>query len=116
MFLHCVALNAAEVQVPWAKFAREANSLFLFRLVISLLSLVVTLPLAGGFLLVVLRMALREGCQPCGSAVGRSVGARHDRHRDRVLGYRPADEGLRGAASVFAPAAAASTRGASWAT
>lgn len=28
MFLHCVALNKAEVSVPWGKFGREADSLF----------------------------------------------------------------------------------------
>jgi hypothetical protein len=60
MFLHCVALNAAEVRVPWLKFASEANSLFLFRLMISLMGLVVMLPLVGGFVLVVLRMVFRE--------------------------------------------------------
>ena len=66
MFLHCVALNAAEVQVPWARFARAANSLFLFRLVISLIGLVVMLPLVGGLLLVVMRMVLREAVNPGG--------------------------------------------------
>jgi len=66
MFLHCVALNAAEVRAPWAKFAGEANSLFLFRLVISLSGLAVMLPLAGAFLLVVLRMAFREAVNPAG--------------------------------------------------
>lgn len=45
MFLHCVALDKAEVAVPWRKFAREANSLFRFRLVVGLLSLAVVLPL-----------------------------------------------------------------------
>ena len=66
MFLHCVALNAAEVQVPWARFAPAANSLFLFRLVISLISLVVMLPLVGGLLLVVMRMVFREAVSPEG--------------------------------------------------
>jgi hypothetical protein len=47
MFLHCVAANAAEVRVPWARFGPAANSLFLFRLVISLIGLVVMLPLVG---------------------------------------------------------------------
>jgi len=44
MFLHCVALNKAEVVVPWNQFVREANSLFWFRLALGLLSLVVLLP------------------------------------------------------------------------
>src|ERR1039457_5255229 len=37
MFLHCVAFNAAEVQAPWARFGAEANSLFMFRLLVSLI-------------------------------------------------------------------------------
>lgn len=45
MFLHCVALEKAEVAVPWHKFARQANSLFWFRLVVGLASLILTLPL-----------------------------------------------------------------------
>src|ERR1017187_3569220 len=36
MFLHCVALNKAEIDVPWRKFAAEGNSLFVFRLVLGL--------------------------------------------------------------------------------
>jgi len=38
MFLHCVALNKAEVKVPWQKFRRQGNSLFLFRVVVWLIS------------------------------------------------------------------------------
>ncbi|HXJ72921.1 MAG TPA: hypothetical protein VNM37_08710 [Candidatus Dormibacteraeota bacterium] len=45
MFLHCVALNKAEVSVPWHKFAREGNSLFWFRLVLGLIGFVLILPL-----------------------------------------------------------------------
>src|SRR5208283_178902 len=37
MFLHCVALDKAEVAEPWNKFEREANSLFWFRLVLGLI-------------------------------------------------------------------------------
>jgi hypothetical protein len=66
MFLHCVALNVAEVRVPWVRFAPQANSLFLFRLVISLISLVVMFPLVGGLLLVVMRMVFREAVSPGG--------------------------------------------------
>jgi hypothetical protein len=44
VFLHCVALDRAEVEVPWRKFAREANSLFWFRLVLGLVSTVVLSP------------------------------------------------------------------------
>jgi hypothetical protein len=44
MFLHCVALDKAEVSEPWRKFADEANSLFLFRLVLGVLAMIFTLP------------------------------------------------------------------------
>ena len=47
MFVHCVAGNKAEVAVPWNKFARHGNSLFLFRIVIGLIFLlVIGLPVA----------------------------------------------------------------------
>ena len=36
MLLHCVAHNRGEVGVPWKKYAREARSLWLFRLMLSL--------------------------------------------------------------------------------
>jgi hypothetical protein len=45
MFLHCVALDRAEVAIPWRKFDREANSLFRFRLVVGLIGLLAALPL-----------------------------------------------------------------------
>jgi hypothetical protein len=45
MFLHCVAVNRAEIEVPWNGFAREGNSLFWFRLGVGLLSMVVMWPL-----------------------------------------------------------------------
>jgi hypothetical protein len=35
MFLHCVVKNTAEVKVPWQRFRREGNSLFLFRLAVA---------------------------------------------------------------------------------
>ena len=54
MFLHCVALNKAEVTIPWKKFQQHANSLFLFRIVLGLISfIVIALPLflAIGFII-----------------------------------------------------------------
>ena len=45
MFLHCVVLDKAEVAEPWHRFAHEANSLFLFRLGLGLVSMLFTLPL-----------------------------------------------------------------------
>ncbi len=44
MFLHCVAHNKAEVAVPWRKFAREGNSVFWFRLVLTLAGWAAVLP------------------------------------------------------------------------
>jgi hypothetical protein len=43
MFLHCVALNKAEVVVPWHKFRKQGNSLFLFRVVVGLISFAVVM-------------------------------------------------------------------------
>ena len=34
MFLHCVARNVAEVKNPWKQYAQQANSLFLFKLML----------------------------------------------------------------------------------
>ncbi|MFA6564152.1 MAG: hypothetical protein WCV00_19775 [Verrucomicrobiia bacterium] len=45
MFLHCVALNVAEVRVPWNKFKTQGNSLFWFRFVVHMIGTVLTLPL-----------------------------------------------------------------------
>jgi len=42
MFLHCVATNKAEVKIPWTKFRQHANSLFLFRIVLSIIGFLVT--------------------------------------------------------------------------
>ncbi len=48
MFVHCVAGNKAEVAVPWNKFARHGNSLFLFRIIIGFIGFLATgLPVAA---------------------------------------------------------------------
>jgi hypothetical protein len=48
MFVHCVAGNKAEVVVPWNKFARHGNSLFLFRIVLGFIGfLTIGLPVAA---------------------------------------------------------------------
>ena len=48
MFLHCVATNKSEVKVPWHKFRKHANSLFLFRIVLCIISLfAVAVPVLG---------------------------------------------------------------------
>ena len=49
MFLHCVALEKAEVRAPWSQYARQAHSLFLFRLVLSIVAAALTIPAAVGF-------------------------------------------------------------------
>ncbi|HEV2435623.1 MAG TPA: hypothetical protein VG077_06455 [Verrucomicrobiae bacterium] len=58
MFLHCVVLNQAEVAEPWHQFANEANSLFLFRLVLGLVAMICTLPLLVIAIVIVARMFL----------------------------------------------------------
>jgi hypothetical protein len=58
MFLHCVATNRAEVKVPWGKFRRHGNSLFLFRIVLGIIGLfIVGLPIVGIIVLVVMLAA-----------------------------------------------------------
>ncbi|MDH4241668.1 MAG: hypothetical protein OEW48_19080 [Phycisphaerae bacterium] len=59
MFLHCVALNKAEVVVPWHKFRKQGNSLFLFRIVLGLISFAVIMLLIA--MLVVIGVLLFAG-------------------------------------------------------
>jgi hypothetical protein len=56
MFLHCVALNKAEVAGPWGQFVREASSLFWFRFVLGLIASAVTLPLVALVVILVVGM------------------------------------------------------------
>ena len=72
MFLHCVALNKAEVVEPWNKFAREANSLFWFRIVLGLLGAVLTLPLLVIIAVLILRMVF-HGAPDVGGIVTAAV-------------------------------------------
>jgi hypothetical protein len=58
MFLHCVALDKAEVVEPWNQFAYEANSLFLFRLCLGLIGMVLMLPFLGIAIVIVVKMCL----------------------------------------------------------
>jgi hypothetical protein len=60
MFLHCVALEKAEIDAPWYKFAREGNSVFLFRLVLGLIGMVPMLPLAAIATVMIVRMVRRD--------------------------------------------------------
>ena len=59
MFLHCVALDKAELDVPWRTFANAANSLFWFRLVVGLIGMVLWLPLAIFIAVSVIRMVVQ---------------------------------------------------------
>jgi hypothetical protein len=58
MFLHCVALDKAEVSVPWSKFGHEADSLFWFRAALGFLSMFLLLPPIGFAAALVLRMII----------------------------------------------------------
>ena len=40
MFLHCVVAHCAEVQVPWSQYRAHANSLFVWRLLLGIVTLV----------------------------------------------------------------------------
>jgi hypothetical protein len=46
MFLHCVALNRAEIAEPWNRYEAQANSLFWFRLAMFGIWLVIALPIS----------------------------------------------------------------------
>ena len=59
MFLHCVALDQAEVSKPWSQFAHEGNSLFLFRLGLGLIGWVLTLPLVVMIAVMIFKMVQR---------------------------------------------------------
>ena len=55
MFLHCIATNKAEVKVPWRKFKKHGNSLFLFRIVLGIISLfIVGIPVIGIVVLIIM--------------------------------------------------------------
>ena len=56
MFLHCVALDKAEISEPWHKFARQGQSLFLFRLVLGLIGAIPMLPLLVVAVVMVFKM------------------------------------------------------------
>jgi hypothetical protein len=56
MFLHCVALNKAEIDAPWNKYAAAGNSLFAFRLVVWCVSLVPVLSLLALMMVTFIRL------------------------------------------------------------
>jgi hypothetical protein len=74
MFLHCVALDQAEVKRPWREFAQEGNSLFWFRFVLGFIALFLLLPLFGGILFIVGRMLYHEEAEGGGIALAVGLG------------------------------------------
>ncbi len=72
MFLHCVAHNVAEVALPWKAYSGLANSLWIFRAILFLISTPLFLGIVGAFLWVGVRAALAEQLAP-GSIVLLSV-------------------------------------------
>ncbi|MHC4456008.1 MAG: DUF7544 domain-containing protein [Planctomycetota bacterium] len=58
MFLHCVATNRAEVKIPWQKFKEQANSLFIFRIMVGLVSFL-CLALLVGLTIVLIVLCIR---------------------------------------------------------
>jgi hypothetical protein len=66
MFLHCVALNKAEVKTPWHAFAPQGNSLCWFRLVVHLIGMAVILPLMLLIAVLIVEMVRRESAEMAG--------------------------------------------------
>ena len=60
MFLHCVALDVAEIEVPWRKYAAEANSLFRFRIAVGLAGMVLFLPVLVVIAVAIIQMLLQN--------------------------------------------------------
>jgi len=59
MFLHCVALDRAEVEVPWRKFANAAHSLLWFRAGLGLAGMILILPMLVLIGVSIVRMVLQ---------------------------------------------------------
>jgi hypothetical protein len=74
MFLHCVALDRAEVVRPWSEFSHQGNSLFLFRFVLWLIEMFFVLPLLAGILLVVGQMLYRDRANETGVVLAIGLG------------------------------------------
>ena len=68
MFLHCVAQNKSEVKIPWSRFRKHGNSLFLFRFVLGLITFGLTIvPVIG---IVLLAVAMTSGTVNIASVMG----------------------------------------------
>lgn len=74
MFLHCVALDQAEVKRPWREFASEGNSLFWFRFVLGLIAMPLCLPLLAAIGFVVGQMLYRGNAEQGGIVLAAVLG------------------------------------------
>jgi hypothetical protein len=74
MFLHCVALDTAEVDVPWNKYAGEANSLFRLRIALCAAGLVLCLPLVVFLAMDIIRMVLQNEADVAGVLLAVGLG------------------------------------------
>ena len=91
MFLHCVALDKAEVAVPWRKFERGAISLFWFRLGLGLVGLAGCVPLLAVMALTGWRMLDRAEADINGIIVAGRRRADFGVDRSRIRRNRKAD-------------------------
>jgi hypothetical protein len=58
MFLHCVALDTAEVQIPWQRYAGAANSLCWFRVGLGLAGMILMLPLLVFIAVIIVKLVM----------------------------------------------------------
>jgi len=70
MFLHCVATNRGEVKVPWHKYRQQGNSLFMFRLVVWIISSVCFIPLIAAMVFLIFIGAERDFANPVFIIIG----------------------------------------------
>jgi len=68
MFLHCVALNKAEVKAPWHKFRNQSNSLFVFRLVLGVIGFICIGVMVGVLALLII-LLVRNSAYAAGALV-----------------------------------------------
>src|SRR5580693_2467655 len=73
MFLHDVARDRAEVAVPWRKYAREARSLFLFRLALALIAAAPILLLLATVVFAVVQFVQQKDWELAGSQLADMV-------------------------------------------
>jgi len=60
MFLHCVAKNKAQVKAPWHTFRAHADSLFVFRIVLGIMTMLAALLLSVPLILLVISTSRAE--------------------------------------------------------